>query len=272
MLDKKDHQILKELQLNSKLTTQQISKKTLIPITTIHNRIKRLEKEGIIQGYTVTLDHKKLGFDILAFILLTVRHYISEGKAVTEEGMAKEIGIIGYLNNQHWDVINFIRGFFIETGRCPVVYWTCKVNNLRLRNLKDLFPSGYLRGACKLAGITYIEGYLNYKWYESTPEKVKKEKEDKVYRVDVRGFLINPAEWDREFALHRAYDMKLKDGLKEKHWQIIDYLREYHHKNGSVPTVIEACETNGFELDDLEELFPDGYHRGAIKLAGLRLL
>ena len=48
-MDEKDEKILKLLKENSKLTTQQISKKTLIPITTIHNRIKKLEKEGIIK-------------------------------------------------------------------------------------------------------------------------------------------------------------------------------------------------------------------------------
>ena len=39
-----------------------------------------------------------------------------------------------------------------------------------------------------------------------------------------------------------------------------------------VPTVYEACADNGLELEDLEQLFSDGYHRGAVKLAGLRAL
>ena len=51
-MDKKDKTILELLNENSKLTTSQISKKTIIPITTVHNRIKKLEKEGIITGYT----------------------------------------------------------------------------------------------------------------------------------------------------------------------------------------------------------------------------
>ena len=211
-------------------------------------------------------NNKKYKIDYLGFLIDT-----TEWDENFAEGMAKEVSIRGNLKNKHWEVIHFIRGFFIETGRCPVVYWTCKVNNLRLRDLKELFPSGYLRGACKLAGISYVEGYLNYKWYEAIPQKTKPSIKDKVYRVDVRGFLIDPTEWDREFALHRAYDLKLKDGLKEEHWKIIDYLREFFNEKGSVPTVIETCESNGLELDELSELFPDGYHRGAIKLAGLRL-
>lgn len=38
-----------------------------------------------------------------------------------------------------------------------------------------------------------------------------------------------------------------------------------------VPTVYETCETFGIEIEELEQLFPDGYHRGAVKIAGLRV-
>ena len=72
VLDKKDVAVLAVLKANSKLSTQQISRKTGIPITTVHNRIKKLEKEGVIRGYTVVLDNKKIGKPIAAFILVTV--------------------------------------------------------------------------------------------------------------------------------------------------------------------------------------------------------
>ena len=58
-MDEKDEQILQILLINSKLSTHQISKKTGIPITTVHNRIKKLTKKGIIKGYTIVIDHKK---------------------------------------------------------------------------------------------------------------------------------------------------------------------------------------------------------------------
>ena len=48
ILDDKDKKIIEILKENSRLSTQQISKKTLIPITTVHHRIKKLEKEKII--------------------------------------------------------------------------------------------------------------------------------------------------------------------------------------------------------------------------------
>ena len=58
-MDDKDEQILQILKENSKLSTHQISKKTRIPITTVHNRIKKLKKEEIIKKYSIIIDKKK---------------------------------------------------------------------------------------------------------------------------------------------------------------------------------------------------------------------
>ncbi len=74
MLDEKDIKILDILKSDSKLSTQKIARKTLIPITTVHNRIKKLEKEGFIKKYTIVLDYNKLGKPILAFILANVSY------------------------------------------------------------------------------------------------------------------------------------------------------------------------------------------------------
>lgn len=71
-IDEKDRRILEVLVEDSDLSIQKISKRTGIPITTVHNRIKRLKKNGIIKNYTVNLDYHKLGKEILAFILVTV--------------------------------------------------------------------------------------------------------------------------------------------------------------------------------------------------------
>ena len=147
---------------------------------------------------------------------------------------------------------------------------------LSLKELKIFFPTGYLRGACRLAGITYKEGYVGQNPSDWPTYLAIKDAnviyEDKTYRVDVRGFLVDPDEWDVYFAIHRAFDMKIPGGkLTDKHWKIIKFLREIYKKNKKVPTVYETCEKNNIELGELEQLFPDGYHRGAVKLAGLRL-
>jgi TusE/DsrC/DsvC family sulfur relay protein len=185
-------------------------------------------------------------------------------------GLAPRVGIIGGLSEDHWRVIHFIRNTFVRTGACPLVYETARMNHLHLQEMKAMFPAGYLRGACKLAGITYREGYLEQSWVEDLAEQITMGTKEKTYVIDVRGFLMTPCEWDRHFAMHRAWDMKMTR-LTEKHWEVIRYLRERFDKDNLVPTVYDTCEANGIDLEELQALFPDGYHRGAVKIAGLRV-
>ena len=189
-------------------------------------------------------------------------------------GMAPKVGIIGGLLEDHWKIINFIRDFFKRTGKCPVVYETCRTNRLNLQGLQRLFPAGYLRGACKLAGVTYTEGY-----FTPTPSPqldpsfleraTTADQEKKTYEVNIRGFLINPQEWDKRYAIYKAREMKIPE-LTDKHWQVINFLRQSFEKTKAVPNVYETCVACGIDLEELEKLFPDGYHRGAVKIAGLR--
>ena len=91
IMDKKDEKILNLLTENSNLTTHQLSKRLLIPITTIHNRIKKLQKEGIIKKYTVELDNKKLGKTVAAFIHITVDYRLLKQMKISQYDLAKKI-------------------------------------------------------------------------------------------------------------------------------------------------------------------------------------
>jgi len=188
------------------------------------------------------------------------------------EGLALDHGIQGGLTKEHWDVLHFIRGELEKTGKCPNLFETCRANNLRRNELKRLFPTGYMRGACKLAGVSYKEAYLGADYMEHSAKDLHAVTQRQEYRVDVRGFLVDPDEWDEHYAAHRAYDMKISGGkLSKMHWQIIRFLRSTYYKTGKIPTVTETCEANDIDIEELEQLFPDGYHRGAVKIAGLRL-
>ena len=55
-LDGVDRKILEILQVNAKTPYREIAEKLGIAISTVHDRIKRLERKGIIRGYTVVLN------------------------------------------------------------------------------------------------------------------------------------------------------------------------------------------------------------------------
>lgn len=70
-LDPKDIKILEALQEHGDYTTRQIAKKTLLPPTTINNRIRRMRKEGVIKRFTIEPDYKKIGKGLLVYVLIS---------------------------------------------------------------------------------------------------------------------------------------------------------------------------------------------------------
>ena len=73
-LDKKDMKILVELQLDSDRKIHQYEKRISLPRSTIHNRIKRMKKEGVIKQIKAVVDPEKLGLDVCALIHIVVSY------------------------------------------------------------------------------------------------------------------------------------------------------------------------------------------------------
>jgi len=67
-LDRTDELILKNLMFNARLSARQLGIKLGISTVTILSRIKKLEQEKIIKGYTALIDHEKLGYNLTAII------------------------------------------------------------------------------------------------------------------------------------------------------------------------------------------------------------
>ncbi|GAB4044226.1 Lrp/AsnC family transcriptional regulator [Spirosoma foliorum] len=72
IVDQTDRKILDLLQQNAHLTIQDIGKKINLSKTPVHERIKRLEREGIIERYVTIVDKKKLGNSLLVYCQVTL--------------------------------------------------------------------------------------------------------------------------------------------------------------------------------------------------------
>ena len=187
------------------------------------------------------------------------------------EAVAKKLGMTIPIPERHRQIIRYIRETFEQTGRCLSIFETCRANLMKLSEFRALFPTGYLRGACKFAGLTYRKSYVKYSWAEVADRDARSTQNEKIYRVDVRGFPVDSSEWDENFAIHWAHHLKMTDGLSLNHWKIFLCLRKQYGETGSVATVLETCQMNQIDLDELERRFPEGNHRSAVKLAGLRV-
>ncbi|WP_457752095.1 Lrp/AsnC family transcriptional regulator [Thermococcus sp.] len=68
MVDDLDLRILSLLQKNSRLSYREIARELKVAVGTVYNRVKRMEEEGIINGFSPVLDYEKLGFGLTAVI------------------------------------------------------------------------------------------------------------------------------------------------------------------------------------------------------------
>ncbi|MBI2675470.1 MAG: Lrp/AsnC family transcriptional regulator [Candidatus Aenigmarchaeota archaeon] len=82
-IDKTDKNIINMLAKDGRLSYRKISQKAGVSVVTVMNRVRRLEKGGIIKGYSVVMDYPSLGYDLEA--LIEVR--VSKGKLFDVENL-----------------------------------------------------------------------------------------------------------------------------------------------------------------------------------------
>jgi len=87
-----DVKILKALLEDARYSSRQIAKNVGVSVGTVLSRIKKMEDEGLIKGYSVILDHEKLGYQLTVVTEITV----AKGKLVeTEQEIAKIPNVTG---------------------------------------------------------------------------------------------------------------------------------------------------------------------------------
>lgn len=72
-MDNFDKQIINILYKNGRVTHEEISRKLNMSRPAIHQRIAKLEQQGIIEGYRTKINWIKLGYTISAFVSLKVK-------------------------------------------------------------------------------------------------------------------------------------------------------------------------------------------------------
>lgn len=71
-LDETDKKILRLLQGNAHLTLKDIANQINLSLTPVHDRVKRLEKEGVIDRYVTIVNKKKIGQNLTVFCQVTL--------------------------------------------------------------------------------------------------------------------------------------------------------------------------------------------------------
>src|SRR3989337_2255540 len=87
VLNETDMKILQVLLEDARFSSRQIAKKVGVSVGTVLSRIKKMEEDGLIKGYSVLMDHEKLGFELTVVMEITV----SKGRLVEMENEIAKI-------------------------------------------------------------------------------------------------------------------------------------------------------------------------------------
>ena len=99
-LDKINIDILTEMEEDARISLHELSRRLGYPVSTIRDRIQKMEEEGIILGYKTILDHKKLGYGIKAIVQIFYQQTIPHQKSLSEVGKFPEVSSIQFVTGE----------------------------------------------------------------------------------------------------------------------------------------------------------------------------
>jgi len=86
--------------------------------------------------------------------------------------------------------------------------------------------------------------------------------------LDEDGNLKNLCDWNEEIANELASQEGI-DELTDRHWLVINYMREKYEENGDAPSIRKLTKESGVATKELYQLFPKGPAKKAARIAGL---
>jgi DNA-binding Lrp family transcriptional regulator len=96
-----DDKILEKLNENARKNYREIARELNISLTTVANKIKRMEDEKVIESYIPLINQEKIGYDLTAIINVKISH----GKLIeVQERISKDKHVSGiYDITGEWD-------------------------------------------------------------------------------------------------------------------------------------------------------------------------
>jgi len=82
MIDEIDRKLLDLVQVNARVSNAEMAEAVGLTVSSVHERVKKLERRGVIKGYVAVLDPEKLGKPLLAYLRLTVSSHESTQSSI----------------------------------------------------------------------------------------------------------------------------------------------------------------------------------------------
>lgn|SRR5690554_4178991 len=101
MIDKLDKTILRTLMKNARVSYAEIAKANQVSPATIHVRVEKMRKVGIIKGAKLKVDARKLGFDVTCFIGIILKQAGDYPRALAKLEALEEVTEAFYTTGQY---------------------------------------------------------------------------------------------------------------------------------------------------------------------------
>ncbi|KDM89811.1 Lrp/AsnC family transcriptional regulator [Photobacterium galatheae] len=139
-MDKKDKQILQEIQRDARQSTAEIADKVGLSVSPCARRIKKLESDGIISGYQATLDRQKLGLMMTFFVNVSLNNHNDQ----PIDAFEKVVGDMTEVISAH--VISGAYDYLLEVVARDLPHYEAFVRQLQLLTMvKDIHTNLAIR-------------------------------------------------------------------------------------------------------------------------------
>ena len=84
---------------------------------------------------------------------------------------------------------------------------------------------------------------------------------------DDEGYMVDPNAWTPEIAEAIAESLNIE--LTDRHWVVINFVRQEYETNGEPPTLRRITKTTDVNTKEIYQLFPGGPAKTAARISGL---
>ncbi len=89
IMDQFDYKILDCLKTDGRMSYQDISARIGLSISSVARRVRSLEEDGVIEGYTVKINEEKIGFGFPVFVSVRLEKQLASNFALFEKKISQ---------------------------------------------------------------------------------------------------------------------------------------------------------------------------------------
>ena len=87
MIDEFDEKLIAALQADGRQTTADLSELVGLSQSSCHRRVRKLEEDGVITGYSAIVDRSKLGLKVLSYLIVKLDNHDEKALKAFKRGV-----------------------------------------------------------------------------------------------------------------------------------------------------------------------------------------